>query len=612
MEPILWPPNWIRLVVSQSYMSSCTALKISRTQEIFSAKFANLSWGCLVFRKLNLEQTPRHHHPLRYIMMKRRPSPIPYLCVDTFDTQIQHRLQPCLTPQPSKSYREIPIELWYRTFEFLVPADITCPTHRILVQVRGVCPSWRKIAQRLIWEGMKSLVASPKLFDSPSDGFPRDFPHEIQLWLEESLNRLAEGHKRGAHRGSDSGGELRLVAFHFDERYHPDQNLAKFFISALSNCVRADITIDHFPTSTNPLSSYDAHGIRSLPSIPLRQFSFSSMDLGIRDTLPQQFDFPWHSLRQDLPWSQLTDITLDCVLSYDDALAVLSAAVNVGRAELGRLSSTGVGNSAMVKITSTLHTLKINTSIDLRPLFSRLDLPALEDLQLAVYLDSITSAPKDHILNASLNVRWHCLKRLSLQSDLTYRQCDLGSILRHCHQLNQLKWEGDHSEFNDLPLEALARLQGLIFVSDPDGHQLLFKKISFLPDIIKISLSHYHALLGGNHNLPNLSHITISGPITLGHLFQILRSRTRRLLSGDFRLSTVVTQFRPAPLRCEALQVLKLVLVDAPSFPWGKLNAPQLKTLKINVRNTVQASMRREMEAFRSVHLDTIISISSH
>jgi hypothetical protein len=481
-------------------------------------------------------------------------------------------LRLCLTPQPPKSYSDIPNELWDLIFKLLVPSDI--PTHRTLVQVRGVCRSWREIAERLI---MKSLIASPKLFDSPSDDLSRNFPREIKLWLEESVARLVEGRKRDAHRGSKSGTELQLVAFHFDERYHPDRNLAKFFVSALSNCVRAEITMDHFSASTNPFSLSDAHEIRSLPFIPLRHFSFSSVDLGIRDTLPQQFDFPWHSLRQDLPWWQLTDIILDCVLSYDDALAVLSAAVNVGRAELGRLSSTGVGNSAMVNIIPTLHTLKINTSIDLRPLFSRLDLPALEDLHLTVYLDSISNAPKNHILNPSLNVRWNGLKRLSLQSDLIYQQCDLSSILRHCHQLNQLKWEGDRSEFNHLPFEALTRLQGLIFVSDQDGHQHLSKKIGFLHDITKLSLSHYHIILGENHNLTNLLHITISGPISLVHLFQILRSRTQRLLSGDFCLSTV-TRFCPAPLRCEALQVLKLVLVNAPSFPWGKLHAPQLKT----------------------------------
>jgi len=514
-----------------------------------------------------------------------------------------------LTPQPSKSYSNIPNELWYLIFEFLVPSDSNWPTHRTLVQVRGVCRSWRGIAERLIWEGRRSLVASPRLFDSPSNDIPRDFPHEIQLWLEQSFAHLVEGHN---HRRSDSGTEFRLVAFHFDERYHPDQNLAKFFVSALSKCVCADITINTFPASNNPFSSSDAHEILSPPAIPLRRFSFSSIDLGIRDTLPQKFDFPWHSLRQDLPWSQLTDIMLDCVLSYDDALAVLSATVNVGTVELGRLSSTGLGSSAMFNIVSTtLHTLKINTSIDLRPLFARLDLPALEDLHLAVYQASILNAPPNHILNPSLNVRWHCLKKLSLQSDLTYRQCDLNSILRHCRQLNQLKWEGDHSEFNHLPFEALTQLQGLTFVSDRDGHKRLFKKIGLLRDITKLSLFHYHTLLGGNQNLSNLSHITISGPITLVHLFQILQSRTQRLLSGDFHLSTV-TRFCPAPLRCEVLQVLKLVLANAHSFPWGKLHAPQLKTLKINVRDTVQASMRREMEAFRSVHLDTIISLSAH
>ena len=514
-------------------------------------------------------------------------------------TEPSSPLQLRLTPQPSKSHSDIPNELWHLTFEFLVPSDITCPTHLTLVQVRGVCRSWREIAERLIWEGMKSLVASPKLFNSPSDDFPRDFPHEIQLWLEKSFVRLVEGRTK-----------LQLVTFHFDEWYHPDQNLAKFFVSALSHCVRAEITIDHFPASTNPFSSTNAHGIRSLPVIPLRQFSFSSMDLGIRDTLPQQFDFPWHSLRQELPWSQLTDITLDCVLSYDDTLVVLLAAVNVERAELGRLSSTGLGSSAMGNIISTpLHTLKINTSIDLRPLFARLDLPALEDLRLTVYRDSIPNAPPNHILTPNLNVRWHCLKRLSLQSDLTYRQCDLNSILRHCRQLNHLEWEGDHSEFNHLPFEALTRLQGLIFVSDQDGHKRVFKNIGFLRNITKLSLSHYHALLGRNDNLPNLLHIKIRGPITLVYLFQILRSRTQHLLSGDFRLSTV-TRFCPAPLRCEALQGLKLILINVPSFPWGKLHAPQLKTLQINVGDRVHSSVRREMEAFSSVHLDTTISLS--
>jgi hypothetical protein len=177
--------------------------------------------------------------------------------------------------------------------------------------------------------------------------------------------------------------------------------------------------------------------------------------------------------------------------------------------------------------------------------------------------------------------------------------------VRHCRQLKQLKWEGDRSEFNHFPFEALTQLQGLIFASDGAGHRHLFENIGFLPKITKLSLSHYNAVL--DDSLPNLSHITISGPITLVHLFQILRSRTQRLLSGDFRLSTA-TQFCPEPLRCEALQVLKLMLANVSSFPWGKLHAPQLKTLEMNLRD---GSMRREMESFRSAHLDTIISISS-
>ena len=518
------------------------------------------------------------------------------------------------SPLPSKSYRDIPNELWYLTFEFLIPSDITLPTHRTLVRVRGVCRSWRETAERLIWETIKSLVASSRLFDPPSDDFLRDFAHEILLWLEETFPRLVEGRKRDTHHSSN-GTALRLVAFHLDERYRLDQNLAKFFVSALSNCERADIIIDNFPASIDPFYLSGAQRIESPPAIPLRQFSFSSINLGIRDTLPPQFDFPWHSLRQELPWSQLTDITLDCVLSYDDALVVLSATVNVGRAELGRLSLTGLpqdGSSAMVNIISTLHTLKINTSIDLRPLFSRLDLPALEDLQLAAYRDSTSNAPKNHILNPNLNIRWDCLKRLSLRSDLTYRQCDLNSILRHCHQLKQLKWEGDRSEFkiNDLLFKALTEIQELALASDHLGHQHLFDNVGFTRNITKLSLSHHHDLLAGDDNLPNLLHITISGPINLVHIFQILRFRTQRLLSGDFRLGTV-TRFCPGQLTCEALLGLKLTLPNVSSFPWGKLYAPQLKTLEMNLPCGARESTPCEMEDFCSVHFDTIISISA-
>ncbi|KIM39557.1 hypothetical protein M413DRAFT_193013 [Hebeloma cylindrosporum] len=545
--------------------------------------------------------------PVPYASRPRRNLRYP----DPTSTSFQLRF----TPQPSKTYRDIPNELWYLAFEFLVPSDITRPTHHILVQVKGVCRLWREIARRLIWEARKSLVASPRLFDSPPDDFPRHFPREIQLWLEERLAHA--GCKQDTQCESTSGAtsELRLVAFHLDNRYHPDQNLAKFFVSALSMCVHADITIDHFSSFSTPFPSFDAHGNRSLPAIPLRQFSFSSVDLGIRDTLPQQFNFPWYSLRRELPWSQLTDITLDCVLSYDDALAVLSATENLGRAELGRLSSPGLserGSSATINVISTLHTLKINTCIDLRPLLSRLHLPALEDLQLAVYLDSISNAPTNHILNPILNVPWYYLKRLSLQSALTNRRCDLNGILRHCQRLEQLRWEGDRSEFNHLPFGALRQLQELIFTSDPAGHRHVFDNIRLFPDITKLSLSHYHALLVGDANLPNLLHLTISGPITLVLLFQILRSRTQRLLSGDFHLSTM-TQFCPPSVRCEVLQILKLTLVDSSFFPWEKLHAPQLKTLEMNLRDGpgVQSSVRREMEGFRSVHIDTIISISS-
>jgi len=531
------------------------------------------------------------------------------------------------SPQFSKSHDDIPIELWYSIFKLLAPPDTTRPTHHTLVKVRGVCHLWRNIAEELIWKALKLLVASPRLFD-PSDEFPRDrFPHDIRLWLEESFSRLVEGNswvsntsvraervrEQDIHsrHGAGTGTELQLVSFHLDERYRPDQNLARFFVFALSKCERADITIDHFPASITPFPSSDAKEVTSVavPVIPLRQFSFSSMNFGIRDTLPPQFNFLWNSLRQGLPWSQLTDITLDCVLSYDDALFVLSATVNVKKVELGRLSSTSLLRDDMTNIVSTVHTLKINTNIDLRLLFSRLDLPVLEDLQLAVYLDSMSNISQNHILDPGLPVPWQVLKRLSLQSDLTYRQCDLDRILQQCHQLEQLEWKGDCSEFNHLPHNALKQLQELRFASDWAGHSRLRENIQFLSNITRLSLSWYHPLLTEDEHLSNLLHIAISGPITIVQLFLILRSRTKCLLSGEFRLNTI-TEPLPSLVSSDTLQFLRLTLpvAGALAFPWGALHAPELRALEMEI-DGVSSLIGCKMEAFRSMHPNTIISI---
>jgi len=109
----------------------------------------------------------------------------------------------------------------------------------------------------------------------------------------------------------------------------------------------------------------------------------------------------------------------------------------------------------------------------------------------------------------------------------------------------------------------------------------------------------------------NLLHITVSGSITIVQLFLILRSRTQCLLSGDFRLS-IMTPL-PSLVSCETLQLLKLTLrvADAFAFPWAILRAPELRVLEMNLTeiNGVSSLIGREMEAFRSMHPNTIISI---
>jgi len=60
--------------------------------------------------------------------------------------------------------------------------------------------------------------------------------------------------------------------------------------------------------------------------------------MDIRHHLPEQYGFPWQTLKQDLPWASLAHVHLNCPLSVQDAYFVLKSGSNaLVEAELGEI-----------------------------------------------------------------------------------------------------------------------------------------------------------------------------------------------------------------------------------------------------------------------------------
>ena len=190
---------------------------------------------------------------------------------------------------------ELPAELLCEIMAFLLSTEpLYAPTHLRLLAPRHVCRRLRNAAEQ---ETLMTLNASHRLFDAE---LGRDL--ELTQWFK----RRAEFQ------------DLRhAVSFQIDMRHSLDMDLLKDFVGALLSCRQARVEIQGPAVGTLPITTSTV-----LPS-HIHSFSWISATLGVRDRIPVD-KFPWRTLVDDLPWSQLTYLSLDCPLSDLDAFDILS------------------------------------------------------------------------------------------------------------------------------------------------------------------------------------------------------------------------------------------------------------------------------------------------
>jgi len=115
------------------------------------------------------------------------------------------------------------------------------------------------------------------------------------------------------------------ISFHY--HWHMNSNLVmvRKFTSVLTRCRAAQIVFDP-NAQTLGVVEHEAPLIANISDAGttyLKSFSWESSKVGIRHQLPWMYGFPWHTLKQGLPWSNLAYVRLDCPLDVRDAYFVL-------------------------------------------------------------------------------------------------------------------------------------------------------------------------------------------------------------------------------------------------------------------------------------------------
>ena len=455
---------------------------------------------------------------------------------------------------------KLPIEILCEIMAFLLFAEpIYAPTHIRLLAPRHVCQHLREIAKKEI---RKTLNASRRHFDTERSS-------ELREWF------------KGHAKSQDLKHEVSLQV-DLDTRYSLDKDLLKNFVGALPNCRQARVEIQGIgglfgkPFGTLPITT--------VPPSDIHSFSWISATLGIRDPIPLN-GFPWHVLVNDLPWSQLTYLSLDCPLSDVDAYGVLSKGQTTFQSVSLKLTKIDQNISSDPVALPRLRSLTIDTHVPVRDLLSKLSLSALENLDLKSRVCAREESP---LLNQHLNVPWGQLKSLSLSNEDTgeRRRCPVTAILMECSQLQRFEWDGSSDAFETwtsaISFMMSQQLEELIVKSDPQGCKLLLEKLSYKGNVIRrVNISHLDLDNSPytRASLPRWTHITVSEGVTLFDLSEILINGR-----GLIKASCLIIE-GGAPLTSKissVVQELELCTnIRTPSL-WKWLDSIRIQSVKIS------------------------------
>jgi hypothetical protein len=456
---------------------------------------------------------------------------------------------------------KLPAELLCEIMAFLLSTEpLHAPTHLRLLAPRHVCRLMRNVAERKIPVALNALHRP----------FEVGFDWELTEWFK---HRAKFQYLRHA------------ISFQIDTRHSLDMELVEDFVGALLNCRQAKVEIQAPAVGTLPITT------STVPASHIHNFSWISSTLGVRDRIPLDI-FPWQVLVDDLPWAQLTHLSLDCPLSDLDAFDILSKGSTTLETVSLKLTDMNQNISGSPVALPRLRSLTVNTHFPVRNLLSKLSLSALEKLDLKSHVSPVEQ--DSPLLNEHLRVPWSQLRSLSLSNEDTQerRLCPVTAILMKCRGLQRFEWEGPSNTFqmwtSVLSFVISQQLEELVVKSDPQGCKLLLEKLSYDGNVIRrVTVSHLDILQGSYtaNSLLHWAHITISEGVTLSDISKILnigqgltKATFRSVIEGGDPLTSLISS---------GIQELEICTnIHTPSL-WKWLNSTHIRSVKISFGGVV-------------------------
>ncbi|KAF9526379.1 hypothetical protein CPB83DRAFT_858001, partial [Crepidotus variabilis] len=313
------------------------------------------------------------------------------------------------------------------------------------------------------------------------------------------------------------------------------------------------------------ITSNESKVFQQISSTNLRDLSWTSCGAGINDKLPSEA-FPWRTLRHDLPWNQLTHISMDCPLTVSDIHHILSTSSNLKSLTMNIMSLDWIDQSSSPSVFSSssitapsLQTLSITSISDLHSLFADVIMPELTRLSLDVAYNGLGLAPSGgkSPIDAGLNIPWGQLQHLDIQYRC-FETCYLSPILSRLRSIRTLSLDGLPDSLNCanmlIPVSVVDRLmigRGVQSGLTPVNLRVTDLKMTrcvFDPEQIS-------AIKPINFYLGEF--------ISVASFFRILEA-TKTLKTAEFSLENDVEKYQPPTRGVQILlSSLKLAVKDA-------------------------------------------------
>jgi hypothetical protein len=482
---------------------------------------------------------------------------------------------------------------------------------------------WRRITRtcyqlRLVCSKWNNLIVSAHLMISsvlPSSLSPCVLPpSEVLLWYKEQIARKSVFDNLSLSVRQD----CRATGCRYWGPYHLDLTSLRMLSSAIPKCRGLKVffprsfVADWLQADDNATTTATEVTIPMSFATPNLRYLSWTFNLPLSAPIPPEFEFPWFALRHvqhGLTWSLLTSVELDCPLTIEDCLFVLSE----GQENLERVSFRtvdGLGGEWTSTITlPRLDSLSVEGIGDLGLLFSFLEMERHRRLGITSHTREGELCEPTPSLHA-LNVHWDSLTHVDLYCHLT--TSDLVSLMCGLFNIVSFQWRGHLTPDADAGASLLGAMTALhmldhlteaIIHSNQAGCETILDILteshtaSLRKIIIDKPVMHFSAplipVLGDwalqsrkfNEMKAALYSITLNDvehPISISDAWAIL-SECPQLKELDVRVAgdAPSSALLPRDGLSSDLQVLKLDLDVSVSILFRNLSLPNLATLEM-------------------------------